>query len=156
MGAIPSPNRGGILKPGVQTPGRTTNDATSTPNSEPRRGDITHLAAGSDVAPMGLDDKGESNATIPFPAFAPSPGVCTSPGVHTPGFRISPFQGSDIPCSSGGDGTPVTKRIVKLFMAAVAGEVIKGFHVAHEACRILRDSFGLRAGRHIRSAGADR
>ena len=27
-----------------------------------------------------------------------------------------------------------------LFMAAVAGEVIKGFHVAHEACRILRET----------------
>jgi hypothetical protein len=29
---------------------------------------------------------------------------------------------------------------VVLFMAAVAGEVIKGFHVAHEACRILRET----------------
>src|ERR1700679_3737840 len=27
-----------------------------------------------------------------------------------------------------------------LFMAAVAGETIKGYHVAHEACRILRQS----------------
>ncbi len=32
------------------------------------------------------------------------------------------------------------KRVVTLFMAAVAGEVIKGFHVAHEACRILRET----------------
>ena len=42
-----------------------------------------------------------------------------------------------------------------LFMAAVAGESIKGFHVAHEACRLLapaRDR--LRAGRHLRPAGA--
>jgi len=30
--------------------------------------------------------------------------------------------------------------VVKLFMAAVAGEFIKGYHVAHEACRILRQS----------------
>jgi glycosyltransferase involved in cell wall biosynthesis len=29
---------------------------------------------------------------------------------------------------------------VTLFMAAVAGEVIKGFHVVHEACRILRET----------------
>jgi glycosyltransferase involved in cell wall biosynthesis len=29
---------------------------------------------------------------------------------------------------------------VVLFMASVAGETIKGFHVAHEACRILRES----------------
>jgi glycosyltransferase involved in cell wall biosynthesis len=28
----------------------------------------------------------------------------------------------------------------RLFMAAVAGEAIKGFHVAHEACRILRQT----------------
>jgi glycosyltransferase involved in cell wall biosynthesis len=28
----------------------------------------------------------------------------------------------------------------RLFMAAVAGETIKGFHVAHEACRLLRQS----------------
>jgi len=31
-------------------------------------------------------------------------------------------------------------RIATLFMAAVAGEYIKGFHVAHEACRRLRQS----------------
>ena len=29
---------------------------------------------------------------------------------------------------------------LRLFMAAVAGEFIKGFHVAHEACRILRQT----------------
>ena len=33
-----------------------------------------------------------------------------------------------------------TKLIATIFMAAVAGEVIKGFHVAHEACRILRET----------------
>ncbi len=32
------------------------------------------------------------------------------------------------------------KRVATLFMAAVAGETIKGFHVAHEACRILRET----------------
>jgi glycosyltransferase involved in cell wall biosynthesis len=32
------------------------------------------------------------------------------------------------------------KPIVRLFMAAVAGEVIKGFHVAREGCRILRET----------------
>ncbi len=31
-----------------------------------------------------------------------------------------------------------TTRPTTLFMAAVAGETIKGYHVAHEACRILR------------------
>ena len=33
-----------------------------------------------------------------------------------------------------------SNRKTTLFMAAVAGEVIKGFHVAHEACRILRET----------------
>ena len=33
-----------------------------------------------------------------------------------------------------------SNRRTTLFMAAVAGEVIKGFHVAHEACRILRET----------------
>ncbi len=36
--------------------------------------------------------------------------------------------------------TRSAKRVLTLFMAAVAGEVIKGFHVAHEACRILRET----------------
>jgi hypothetical protein len=27
-----------------------------------------------------------------------------------------------------------------VFMAAVAGEFIKGYHVAHEACRLLRQT----------------
>ena len=31
-------------------------------------------------------------------------------------------------------------RATTLFMAAVAGETIKGYHVAHEACRILRQT----------------
>ena len=30
--------------------------------------------------------------------------------------------------------------ITTLFMAAVAGELMKGFHIAHEACRLLRQS----------------
>ena len=30
--------------------------------------------------------------------------------------------------------------VATLFMAAVAGEIMKGFHVAHEACRLLRKS----------------
>ena len=37
-------------------------------------------------------------------------------------------------------GHPPRNRPSCLFMAAVAGEVIKGFHVAHEACRILRET----------------
>ncbi|MFI5461271.1 MAG: glycosyltransferase [Isosphaerales bacterium] len=35
---------------------------------------------------------------------------------------------------------PAPSPVVTLFMSAVAGEFIKGFHVAHEACRILRQT----------------
>ena len=35
---------------------------------------------------------------------------------------------------------PSAARVTTLFMAAVAGETIKGYHVAHEACRILRQT----------------
>ena len=38
------------------------------------------------------------------------------------------------------DAAVESNRPTTLFMAAVAGEVIKGFHVAHEACRILRET----------------
>ena len=31
-------------------------------------------------------------------------------------------------------------EVTTLFMAAVAGEVMKGFHVAHQACRLLRET----------------
>ena len=31
-------------------------------------------------------------------------------------------------------------KLTTLFMAAVAGETIKGYHIAHEACRILRET----------------
>ena len=34
----------------------------------------------------------------------------------------------------------VAGQVATLFMAAVAGEFIKGFHVAHEACRLLRQT----------------
>ncbi len=48
------------------------------------------------------------------------------------------------PASGDRDSAPAEdsgdKRVATLFMAAVAGETIKGFHVAHEACRILRET----------------
>jgi len=44
--------------------------------------------------------------------------------------------------NEGGVGRPAPNEgpTVRLFMAAVAGEFIKGFHVAHEACRLLRQT----------------
>ncbi len=43
----------------------------------------------------------------------------------------------DIAC---GTAIEVAKPVATLFMAAVAGEFIKGFHIAHEACRLLRET----------------
>ena len=43
-------------------------------------------------------------------------------------------------CEASATQNGSAKRILTLFTAAVAGEVIKGFHVAHEACRILRET----------------
>ena len=37
-------------------------------------------------------------------------------------------------------GQDARATLTTLFMAAVAGETIKGYHVAHEACRILRET----------------
>jgi glycosyltransferase involved in cell wall biosynthesis len=34
---------------------------------------------------------------------------------------------------------PAASRVLTLFMAAVRGEFIKGFHIAHQACRLLRE-----------------
>jgi len=39
-----------------------------------------------------------------------------------------------------GRPAPNGKRPASLIMAAVAGEFIKGFHIAHEACRLLRQT----------------
>jgi glycosyltransferase involved in cell wall biosynthesis len=43
-------------------------------------------------------------------------------------------------CESEGGPSASSRPVATLFMAAVAGEMIKGFHVAHEACRLLRQT----------------
>ena len=130
-----------------------TDHATSALCAEPRGGDMTHLATGGDVAPSGLDGEGESDASLQFPGFAPR------------ALRSRPSRASGKPSAVAsiaiGDddhgATPSAKSVVTLFMAAVAGEVIKGFHVAHEACRLLRQNRSdFEIGRHVRPAGTDR
>jgi glycosyltransferase involved in cell wall biosynthesis len=39
-----------------------------------------------------------------------------------------------------GESPDEPRRPIRLFMAAVAGEFIKGYHIAHEACRLLRQA----------------
>jgi glycosyltransferase involved in cell wall biosynthesis len=95
--------------------------------------DIRHdgangLGEGSDVAPMGLE--GEEDVEMSEP-----------PGFTPRARRFRPFGASRGPGADGVAGaTHDVKSVVTLFMAAVAGEAIKGFHVAHEACRILRET----------------
>ena len=60
--------------------------------------------------------------------------VCIVPWGIEPDRFLWPAEG-DASDTDVGLNRPIT-----LFMAAVAGEVIKGFHVAHEACRILRET----------------
>ena len=91
----------------------------------------------SDVVPSGLGEEEEGcGMAIGFPAFTrravrsrPSGALETADVVGGLG------DGRD------GDGAAHdTKTVVRLFMAAVAGEFIKGFQVAHEACGILRET----------------
>ncbi len=68
--------------------------------------------------------------------------VCVVPwGIDAGRFPVPPNPKSEIrnPKESPAPD-PANSRPIRLFMAAVAGEVIKGFHVAHEACRLLREN----------------
>jgi hypothetical protein len=55
-----------------------TANATTAHCSEPRRGDVTQLRAGCDVAPPGLDSEGEFDAALQLPGLAPVPGLAPS------------------------------------------------------------------------------
>jgi glycosyltransferase involved in cell wall biosynthesis len=95
-----------------------------------------------DAAPSGLGD-GEVA------------GSSSSPGLAPRALRSRPFRAAGTPSavpsadldakiddagSASGTEMESAKPITTLFMAAVAGEFIKGFHIAHEACRLLRET----------------
>ena len=101
----------------------------------------------SDVVPSGLGEEEEGcGAAIGFPGLAPHSGFAPHSGLAPRALRFRPagaLETADVVGGLGdaGDGAGHDpKRVVTLFMAAVAGEVIKGFHVAHEACGILRET----------------
>ncbi len=107
-----------------------------------RAGEHTPSVVGSDVA-------GESNRESSEPQLGRNH---TAPDVN-PGLTIDsaellqstePQPGRHHKAQGVNPGRPdaglEAPPLVTLFMAAVAGEVIKGFHVAHEACRILRET----------------
>ena len=67
--------------------------------------------------------------------------VCIVPwGIDRRGFRGRRMTGMDGALAKPMPLGKKSPRLLTLFMAAVAGEVIKGFHVAHEACRLLRET----------------
>ncbi len=83
----------------------------------------------------------------------PAPNMQTESGVAGPAPNVQIEGGVGRPApnmqTEGGVGGPApnnektlsrSERRQLLFMAAVAGETIKGFHVAHEACRLLRQT----------------
>jgi len=118
-----------------ESPGMTADDGTSAVGSEPGEGDISPRAQ-SDVVPSGLDDEEGRGAAIRFPAFARR-------ALRSRPSRALETADVDGGLADGSDGDGAAhdaKTVVTLFMAAVAGEVIKGFHVAHEACGILRET----------------
>jgi glycosyltransferase involved in cell wall biosynthesis len=74
------------------------------------------------VVPWGMDP-----ARFPWPPDGGPEGGRPTVGLDGGVLRRAPTGGA-------------APAVVSLFMAAVHGEVIKGFHVAHEACRLLRQS----------------
>jgi hypothetical protein len=123
-------------------PGFMTGSATPAPCSEPRGGDMSGAGNPGDAAPSGLGD-GEVA------------GSSSSPGLAPRALRSRPFRAAGTPSavpsadldakiddagSASGTEMESAKPITTLFMAAVAGEFIKGFHIAHEACRLLRET----------------
>jgi len=88
------------------------------------------------VVPWGVDAR-----RFPWPA---EDGAEGRPTVPEEGGRPTPNTQTE---GEVGRPTPSEEKILSrserrhlLFMAAVAGETIKGFHVAHEACRLLRQT----------------
>jgi len=81
-------------------------------------GMLEPYARGVCIVPWGIDA-----GRFPWPAEPDGrPTVAAEGGDPSGARRPAPNEGPT----------------VRLFMAAVAGETIKGFHVAHEACRLLR------------------
>jgi glycosyltransferase involved in cell wall biosynthesis len=88
----------------------------------------------------GLEDetKDDAGAARREPRTPEFPDGLATLDVSKP--RLGPNEAGSDGFTGTVDADAETPAITTLFMAAVAGEVIKGFHVAHEACRILRET----------------
>ena len=116
----------------------------------PADGEDPKLQAGEhSTSVVGTDVNSESNRE----SSEPQPGRNHTARDVNPGLTIDsaellqstePQPGRHHKAQGVNPGRPdaglETPPIVKLFVAAVSGEVIKGFHVAHEACRVLRET----------------
>jgi len=93
------------------------------------------------VVPWGMDP-----ARFPWPpsdfykAEGGSPEAGSKSGPTLSRLRPSEFGVPATPSSGPSGHLPPRGGKATLFMAAVAGELMKGFHVAHEACSLLRQT----------------
>ena len=85
------------------------------------------------MVPWGMDP-----SRFPWP---PADGS----GEGRPSIELEGGVGRPAPTGEPAPSTEATPSgsqapVVTLFMAAVQGEFIKGYHIAHEACRLLRQT----------------
>ena len=99
-----------------------------------RRAGVSHPAPERPQVSRAFDESGAVLSADRPGVSALGAGLPTPPS-ERPEVSLA-LDGQDAP---GVRTTPETAP-AKLFMAAVAGETIKGYHVAHEACRILRQT----------------
>jgi glycosyltransferase involved in cell wall biosynthesis len=88
------------------------------------------------IVPWGIDAR-----RFPWPAAGVGwvKPTDSDSNTNTGGFH-RPYEDAERAVPSEENTLSRSERRLSLFMAAVAGETIKGFHVAHEACRLLWES----------------
>jgi glycosyltransferase involved in cell wall biosynthesis len=86
------------------------------------------------IVPWGMDPE-----RFPWPAESGRPAVGAEGGVVRPAPNSRSESGTAFQAVSS-HGQDARATLTTLFMAAVVGETIKGYHVAHEACRILHET----------------
>jgi len=92
------------------------------------------------VVPWGIDA-----ARFPWAADEATqdsaPGASLAVARSTPATQtVGAAKAAERSHAGAPEGDDSRDRPTRLFMAAVAGETIKGFHIAHEACRQLRET----------------
>ncbi len=86
------------------------------------------------------DEEGRPAVAAEGGVGRPAPNMQTEGGVGRPAPNMQTEGGVGRPAPNNERTLSRSERRHLLFMAAVAGETIKGFHVAHKACRLLRQT----------------